>query len=70
MIAQEILKGLNALLDSHAKLGGSIYQVGYKDDFFRLFIEAYRNKRNKTRRRCLLVNLPRPGQAGKEVQDG
>ena len=43
MTGKEILQQLNALLDSHAKLGGSIYQVGYKDDFFKLFIEAYRN---------------------------
>ena len=43
MTGREILERFNILLDSHFKLGGSIHQEPYKGDFFKLFIEAYRN---------------------------
>ncbi len=44
MTGEEILKKMNALLDVHLRLGCSIYQAGYKDDYFGLFLEAYRNR--------------------------
>ena len=43
MTGEEILQKLNKLLDTRLKSGGSIYQAIYKEDFFRLFIDAYRN---------------------------
>jgi hypothetical protein len=43
MTGQEILAGLNRLLDNHLTIGGSIYQRPYKDDFCKYFLEAYRN---------------------------
>ena len=42
MTGQEILTALNQLLENHLSIGGSIHQRPYKDDFFKLFIEAYR----------------------------
>jgi hypothetical protein len=44
MSGEEILQKLNKLLDTRLKSGGSIYQPIYKEDFFRLFAEAYHNK--------------------------
>ncbi|GEM_PF-1462142 len=43
MSGEEILQKLNKLLDARLKGGGSIYQPIYKEDFFRLFADAYRN---------------------------
>jgi hypothetical protein len=43
MTGEEILKRMNDLLNAHLMLDCSIHQAGYKDQYFRLFKEAYRN---------------------------
>jgi hypothetical protein len=43
MDAHEVLKQLDQLITKHAVIGGSVYQTGYKDDFFTLFREAHDN---------------------------
>jgi len=43
MTGEEILRALNRLLDLHLEIRCSIHQAGYKDDYFNLFLEAYRN---------------------------
>lgn len=43
MTGQEILTAIGKLLDVHLKLGGSIHQEPYKGDFFKLFVDAYKN---------------------------
>lgn len=43
MTGKEILTGMDKLLDFHLKLGGSIHQEPYKGDFYKLFVDAYKN---------------------------
>jgi hypothetical protein len=43
MTGKEILTGMDKLLDSHLKLGGSIQQEPYKGEFSKLFVDAHKN---------------------------
>ena len=43
MTGEQILTKFNRLLDERLKSGDSIYQPLYKEDFFRLFADAYHN---------------------------
>jgi hypothetical protein len=43
MDGYELLKQLRKLIEVHTEMGCSIHQAGYKDDYFRLFKEAYIN---------------------------
>jgi len=43
MTGEEILVQLNKLLDRHLQIGGHIQQEPYKGDFFKLFVDAFKN---------------------------
>ncbi len=43
MTGKEILTAMDKLLDFHLKAGGSIHQEPYKGEFFKLFVDAYKN---------------------------
>ncbi|MCX5808305.1 MAG: hypothetical protein NTX36_02850 [Proteobacteria bacterium] len=42
MDGYEIIDKLNNIVNTHWEFKSSVHQQGYKDDIFRLFLEAYR----------------------------
>lgn len=44
MDGYELVKKLKSLVETHTKLGCSIHQAGYKDDYFALFRVAHDNR--------------------------
>ncbi len=42
MDGKEILDKFKSFIDTYAEMGCSVHQAGYKDDFFRLFLEAHK----------------------------